>query len=440
VTARSVPNGVEDVEGATSENPTGQRRGASVLQDRLVRTAWPLVVNTVSNGALGVAYWVVAARLYPQHSVATNLALISAMTTLSGICQLNLGPGLAVFVPRAGRHARRVVLQAYAAVTVFAGFALVIFATIVLPHLKLAQVLNSPSRLMLFGAAVVAFNLFALQDAALVSLRYGKWIPLENAIFGVTKIGLLFAFMSALPATGIFTSWFVPMLILIPVVSVFIFGRPHRASEAASLGSVRESLPQLVLDYIGYLFQISSTVVMPVLALELLPVSEASVFAIAWLTSSTLDLLATNVGTALTVETTYGEDPKSLRRSVFRRALPMVAAASTLGLITAPLILRLYGSHYSLGGTATLQILLLASVPRALVTFTIAEARAHREIGFIVRLRAQNTLVTLSGAALLAPRYGAVGMALGWLIAQLLGAGVALRHVIRTHSYRTSVR
>jgi O-antigen/teichoic acid export membrane protein len=408
-------------------------RPAPVLHDRLVRTAGPLIVTTGLNGVLGAVYWVVAARLYDQVTVATNMAVIAAMTTLSGISQLNLGPSLGVLVPRAGERARRVVLEVYAVVTAYAVVALTVFFGFVLPHLtRLSEVLGSTSRMLLFAVAVLAFNIFALQDAALASLRQAGMIPFENGLFGVVKIILLFALVGSLPQFGIFTSWLLPMLVIVPMVSAYIFlRRSNRGRSTLAPTTTRDSVPKLALDYLGYLFQVSSTFFLPVVALELLDPVSASVFGVAWLTSSTLDLLATNVGTALTVETSYGENPAALRRTILRRAMPLVALVTAVGLLLAPLILRLYGSEYSADGLPTLQILLLASVPRCLVTFAIAESRAHRNIKTIVWLRAQNAALALGLSFLLTPRFGVEGMALAWLVAQLLGAATALQLVWR---------
>ena len=408
-------------------------RPAPVPHDRLVRTAGPLIVTTGLNGLLGVVYWVVAARLYDQVTVATNMAVIAAMTTLSGVSQLNLGPSLGVLVPRAGERARRVVLEVYAVVTAYAVVALTVFFGFVLPHLpRLSDVLGSTSRMLLFAVAVLAFNIFALQDAALASLRRAGIIPFENGLFGVVKIILLFALVGSLPEFGIFTSWLLPMLVIVPMVSAYIFlRRSDRGRSTLAPTTTRDSVPKLALDYLGYLFQVSSTFFLPVVALELLEPVAASVFAVAWLTSSTIDLLATNVGTALTVETSYGESPAALRRTILRRAMPLVAVVTAVGLLLAPLILRLYGSEYSAGGLHTLQILLLAGMPRCLVTFAIAESRAHRNIKTIVWLRAQNAALALGLSFLLTPRFGVEGMAVAWLVAQLLGAATALQLVWR---------
>jgi O-antigen/teichoic acid export membrane protein len=144
-----------------------------------------------------------------------------------------------------------------------------------------------------------------------------------------------------------------------------------------------------------------------------------------------MDLLATNIGTALIVETSYGMDPAELRHTVFRRVMPIVAGVTVLGMAATPLVLRLYGAEYVADGIPTLLLLLLASVPRSLVTIAIAESRAHRNIGIIVWLRAQNAALVLGLSYLLTPSLGVEGIALGWLVAQLAGATTALRTVFR---------
>lgn len=402
-------------------------KAGPVLHDRMVRSALPLMVTTLVNGLLGVGYWVVAARTYDQARVATNMALIAAVTTLSGVSQLNLGPSLAVLVPRAGGNARRVVLQVYGVVTGYAVVVLGVFLLAVLPHLtRLSAALDSRSRTVLFVAGVVAFNLFALQDAALAALRRARVIPFENGVFGALKILLLVLLAGSLPESGIFTSWFVPMVLLVPLVSGYVLMRAGDVTPSALRSTtVRESTPELALDYGGYLFQVCATFFLPVVALELLDPAGASVFAVAWLTSSTIDMLATNLGTALTVETSYGGDPAAMRRTVLFRAVPAVALVAGTGLLLAPWILGLFGAEYAVGVHA-LQLLLLAGVPRCLVTFAIAECRAHRRMVTIVWLRAQNAVLALGLSVALTPSLGVEGMALAWLIAQLLGATTAV--------------
>ena len=403
-----------------------------MIKDPLARTSLPLLINIGSNGVLGVAYWMVAARLYDTATVASNAAVLAAMTTLSGITQLNLSQTLPVFVPRARERARLIIAQVYGAVTVFALLVLAIFIFLVLPHLDaLSQALSSPSHLLFFAVGLLTFNIFAMQDAALISLRKQKLVPFENATFGAAKLILLFPLLTLLPSFGIFASWIIPLAVLVPAVSVLIFRRKPPVVTSVAAAMPRKSVSALGWDYLGYLFLVGSTFLLPVIGLELLPALGAAVFAIAWQTSATIDLLASNVGTALTVETSYGGDPRSLRRTALRHGVLLVSAVAVAGALAAPWILSLYGPQYRAEGVLTLTVLLLAGIPRCLATFAIAEARAHGQIGFMVRLRAQNFIVAIGLALLLAPEFGVSGMAFAWLGAQVLSGAVALRRLVK---------
>lgn len=416
----------------TASRLAGRLRGqvGRMRNDPLTRTAWPLLINIGTNGVLGVLYWLVAARLFDPATVATNSAVLAAMTTLSGITQLNLGQTLMVYVPRAREHARMVIARVYAAVTVFGVLTLVVFALAVLPHLSsLSTVLGSKWHLAAFSIGVLGYNLFALQDAGLISLRKQKLVPIENASYGAAKLLLLVPLVVLLPDFGIYASTIIPLAVIIPVISWVIFHRqPELPTDAPP--RVREPLTKLATDYVGYLFLICSTFLLPVVALELLPATHAAVFAIAWQTSSTVDLLASNLGTALTVETSYGRDPVALRRTILRQGVLLITGVAVVGALLAPFVLSLYGAHYRSEGVFTLRVLLLAGIPRCLGTFAMAEARAHRAVGFLVRLRAQNAVVAIGLSILLAPRLGLNGMAIAWLVAQLLSGGVALRRLL----------
>jgi O-antigen/teichoic acid export membrane protein len=281
----------------------------------------------------------------------------------------------------------------------------------------------------LFVAGVLALNLFALQDSAMVALRLGRFVPVENTSYGVAKLEMLAVFVGALPGFGIYASWVVPMLVLVPLVSGAVLWRrrdPRRVSEI--LGK-QPSVPRLALDYVGYLFQVSSSFMFPVIALEVLDAQDAAVFSIAWLTSSTIDLLATQIGTALTVEASYGHDPVALRRTVLRKGLSVIAVIAVTGMLVAPLVLQIYGHTYSAHGVGTLRLLLLAGVSRSLITFTVAEARAHGNVTFIVLLRALTSSTAVGLSLVLGPRLGVEGMALAWLVAQTLGATVVVHRL-----------
>ena len=69
------------------------------VSEPLLRSAYSLMLNVGLNAVLGFGFWVAAARLFPSTVVGRDSALISAMITLSTICQLNLGPVMLRFLP-----------------------------------------------------------------------------------------------------------------------------------------------------------------------------------------------------------------------------------------------------------------------------------------------------------------------------------------------------
>ena len=82
----------------------GLRRELSVP---LYRNAYALMANTAGNSILGLLYWVLAARTFPDAAVGRGNALISLMMLVSTFTQLNWSGALIRFLPRAGRSARR---------------------------------------------------------------------------------------------------------------------------------------------------------------------------------------------------------------------------------------------------------------------------------------------------------------------------------------------
>ena len=98
----------------------GLRRELSVP---LYRNAYALMANTAGNSVLGLLYWVLAARTFPDAAVGRGNALISLMMLVSTFTQLNWSGALIRFLPRAGRSARQMLLTAYVMATGLAAVA-----------------------------------------------------------------------------------------------------------------------------------------------------------------------------------------------------------------------------------------------------------------------------------------------------------------------------
>jgi O-antigen/teichoic acid export membrane protein len=71
----------------------------------LFSAAYNLMATTILTALLGIGFWAAAARLYPASEVGRDAVLISALMTLSSVCQLNLVDALVRFLP--GVHMKR---------------------------------------------------------------------------------------------------------------------------------------------------------------------------------------------------------------------------------------------------------------------------------------------------------------------------------------------
>jgi O-antigen/teichoic acid export membrane protein len=355
------------------------------------------------------------------------------MLTLSGIAQLNLQLGLGVLLPRAGRAAGRLLGEVYLTVTVVGLLLLGGFALVVAPHMGTAGALLHVAWMpLVFAAAVLAQNIFALQDSALAALRAARWIPIENILFGVAKVVLLVALARVLPGTGIFLSWVIPTVLAVLPVSTLLFRvvTPRLTAPPTGAVTLAAALRPVVGDYAGYLLMAASTLALPALAVALVGTGGGAVFAVAWLTSSTLDVLATNIGMALTVEGAHSGRVHHLQATVLRVGIPVVAVASAALIAVAPWLLKIYGEGYSRSGTLLLQLLALAAVPRALTVFALAAARARDLTRTIVRLQATSCLLVLAGMVVGTRVWGVTGLGAAWLIAQVVTAATALPHLL----------
>src|SRR5438874_12154329 len=61
-------------------------RLALLAGDPLLRSAYSLMLNVILTSALGVAFWILAARIFPSDIVGRDSALVSAMVTIYTLC------------------------------------------------------------------------------------------------------------------------------------------------------------------------------------------------------------------------------------------------------------------------------------------------------------------------------------------------------------------
>jgi O-antigen/teichoic acid export membrane protein len=390
----------------------------------LLRSAYSLLANTAITSALGMVFWVAAARLYTTVEVGRDTVLISVMIEISTVCQLNMGNGIARFLPNFGKRSARALGGVYvltAAVALLVGTAFVLVAPNVSHQLSY---LGGETTLALgFVAALTLWGLFALQDAALTATRQAPYIPVKNGVFGVLKLIALPLLLASGAINGVFLAWALPMALLLVPVNLLVFRRAipaHlasgiRESSIARIGR-RRVVRFLAQDYLASIFTQATLTVLPLLVIAILGATQSAYFAMPFTIVLAFDTFAYSACSSLVVEGTLQHESLQTLTGVFtRRVLALLMPAAALLALAAPLVMLPFGRAYVEHGAAALRLLLCGSVFRAVTALFSAVSRAQGR-GTRLALVELALLVLVLGAAIpLAHSHGIDGVAIAWL-------------------------
>lgn len=417
-----------------------QRAGTT---DPLLRGAYSLILNVLVSSGLGIGFWIAAARLFSAAAVGRDAALVAAMTAVSTVCALNLSSAVLRFLPVTRMSPARVVAGAYAMTAVVSALGASAFVLLA-PRVSSAYAFLSRDHALavLWGLAVLAWGVFALQDAVLTALRRAPWVPVENGLFGVLKLAALPVLLWLGSAHAVFIGWMIPMILLLVPVNWAIFRRfiPARSLSADARSPVQQlgwrGLRRfMAADYAAMIFLQAGTTLLPALVLALVGGRRGAYFYMPFALVGAFDAVFSQALTALTVEAAMTPErlPALVRLTV--RRLGWLLALGVLVLVAgAPLVLLPFGAQYVHGGSAVLMLLALASPGRAIIALFGAICRVRARMAALLALQAALFALIAGLTVLLARREGLAGVGLAWLIAHGLGAAAvspALRAYVR---------
>jgi O-antigen/teichoic acid export membrane protein len=411
------------------------------LRTPLYRNGYALMISTGITSALGLLYWALAARVYQTNDVGLNSMAISIMVFLSGVAQINLQEAMIRFIPRAGTGTQRLAIYAYGiviALSLIVGIVFCLGISLWAPSLNF--LITSPASILWFALALVLWGIFVLEDSILVGLRQALYIPFENAIFSVLKIGALLLLVTLLPHTGIFISWTLSVVLVIIPVNWLIFRRlipRHVEATQHALVSVplRDMAKYVAANYAAALLSSLASAVLPIMITQFAGADANAYFYLAWIIASSLQVIAANMSTSLTVEATMTtESLDAIRQRALTGIARILIPLVVLVVLGAPLILRIVGPDYVDQGTLLLQLLALSAIPNLFNMVYVGMARAQNQIGRIIGVYGANAVIVLGLAFVFLRTFGITGIGLAWVISQtlIMVALMALSRLRRT--------
>jgi O-antigen/teichoic acid export membrane protein len=404
---------------------------------RLVQNAVALMVSAGGSAMLGVVFWGVSAHLASASVVGRTSAEIAAMTLLATLSQLSFGSIFERFLPVAGAETRAFVKRAYSMCVVFAFFIASIYVFTGLGHSSMP---NGIWWHLFFIAIVMLWTIFILQDSVMIGLRASRWVPVENISFAIIKLSLLPILLSVTSSQGVFLAYSIPVVIIIVVVSRYLFTR--RIPEHELQPAHREQLPktrELFLlagaQYATLLFSVFTPSVVTLIVISRLGAVANAHFYVPALIVSGLSLFNLSIVRSFMVEA--ASEPYALRRHTNVAIMTMTAVlepAVIIGCVFAPEFLRIFGASYAEHGTALLRMMLIALPLSGVSIFYSAFAWLDRRVWWMAARDVASAIIYFAIVLSLIGRLGIDSIG----IASLVSAGLQTLFFLPTsiHRYR----
>lgn len=397
-----------------------------VLRDPMLRNGYALVLSASMTQLIGIFYWIAAARSYPAAVVGRNSAAISITLFLAGLAELNLMGTLVRFLPVSGTRSVRLILTVYAAsasVAALVGLCFVVLISRIEPQLGFLR--SSPFLVLWFVVSIITGAIFVLEDSALTGIRAASFVPVENAVFSLVKLALMFPLMQLLPTAGIYLSWTAAFAISVIPTNAYLFFRavprhlrahPPAADPPPRFSEIRSFL---VVDSLAGYCMLASTTGLPLLIIDRLGPAAAGHYALAWIIGFSLYLVSLNMGSSLTVET--AADQSAIRnrclRCVMHQAKLLVPAVALIVAI-APYVLMVFGPGYAAADVGALRLLALAALPALITNTAISATRSQRRMRMVAGIQVSICVLMWGLSAVLMGPLGITGVGAAWLIAQ----------------------
>lgn len=405
----------------------GLRHRASGHRHLLTGSA-ALVLTAGVQALSGALFWLIAARVDTQTNVGHATALLTSVMFVAFVG--GLGQPVAAARYAAGRERDDHVLFAWGALAMSLASALVAALYLLLISPRAVDELSSWHGLAgpaLFVFLCVGASLSLLLDVRLMTQRRWGLVLARAAIVGAIRFPLL-----ALSVDGDRAIWLLMVAALPTAISGYagmallprITGMGHRLGPrpAATRAMVRFSL----VNWASTLAYQAPTFAMPVIVLVNVQAERNASFYVAWGMSAVAAYIPMAIGQALLAE--GGRDGARLRSQV-QLAILVAGGLMVLGTVVATLgrslVISLYGEEYR-QASEILPLLVAASIPWAITSVYLTEARVRHRHGATVAITLVLTVAILGPALVLVPDRGLDGAAIAFLGGNVVAALVAI--------------
>lgn len=384
-----------------------------------------LIAAKVASLGFGFAFWVAAARLFPQAEVGIAAGVVAAMMLCTQLMLVGVGSAVIVQLPRNRSRPGPLLDTAFAIVVIASLLGAAAFLVLAAGAFsQLDVVSSSPLYSLEFILASVFGTVWILLDQVSTAQRRGDHALVRALMLGV----LMFALLGGLAAASgseashvIFGPWAIGSVAVCGLGFLQLkrsLGYRPRARLVKS--HARELVRLGTANHVLTLAERAPGLVLPIVVIELVSPQANAAWYAAWAMATVVYWVPMQFGMTLFAE--LADEPASMRELVGRGLRHSLAIAATCALVVAvgaSSLLSLLGEGYAEAGAEPLRLLLLAFLPMAFVQAYFAVCRATGRLregiaaGWALALGA-------IGIAILAAAGGSLDeVALAWVVAQV---------------------
>jgi O-antigen/teichoic acid export membrane protein len=388
----------------------------------------PLYANSLSilgNQLLlvvaGLAFWLLAARLYTAADVGIGSATTSAMILVSYFGLIGIDYALMRFLPINQENNTAMINTSM----VLGSLTSVILAVIFIagtpfwsPSLAFLQ--KEPIFFILFVLCTGLWSGYWINSRVFTGKRKSHFALLQGVIFNGFRLVLVFVFASIFNRLGVFLAWGLGGGIAF-LVGVFMF--TPRVQEGYHLSlSIQKRLVSPMIRYAADNYVISllwfgALYVMPLLVVNKLGETANAYFFIAWQLANVIYAIPIAFSFSLTVEGAHekADLEKNARRSL-AFSMGMVIIALLILVFFTRFLLGIFGAEYAENASTMLRYAVIAGVPVAFNQLYFSVKRVQLKMGSTIAINSFTMVGSLLLSYYLLDPMGIAGTGVAWLI------------------------
>ncbi len=390
--------------------------------DVLFRNSLCLMLATAVMAGFGFFFWLINARLYGAADIGVATTLIAIMNLIATLSLAGFDMAFVRFLPTSETRNQKLntgfLVVSVTALLLASGF-------IALVHLispSLTFVRQSP----LYSAAFVLFAILMalniITDSVFLAYRKAEYTLAINTIFSFAKMMFPLFFVS-LGATGIYLAAALAQVIGFTLSMAALIRHMGYRPQLRLDGRVIKLVAKYCAgNYFAGAFNLIPVTYLPILITNRLGPASSAYFYVVMMIGNMLYTVAWATTRSLFAEGSH--DQTELKRHI-RKAIgimaPALAAAAAFLLLFGEWLLRMFGKNYGTGGIRFLDLITLACVPVAIVSFYTALFRISKNLKALVITNVVYA-AALIGFANAFLRFGLAGIGFAWIVGNAITA------------------